>query len=626
MKHNRLMAILSVLVALCVVSTALYVTDDEPEQLESQDSPLGAIALTIALAAVGIAYAGGLATGWFKGYGTAEAHYTKIINEMKEQQGKYETEVVRLVIDGEKQVLLTAYDSQADLWGFTNSHWQRQAEIAAASLWESGKSINYTQMLQASTLYSNLSTFSDNLMKSPDYIFSFMQNRLDNWNRLGDNTMSLMFNIGSPSKNMSDDNKMDISLRSVVDVQSEEHNEAYLYPGEFWVFGGSATITNDRGNSIVLQEGKTDLSSVDGFKEGNYILQAGRQYAGSVLPSAETNFVSLKAGAILHYGTNNKLALYDDVNNKIIVDNAQYSQLKIDVSSGSGTESIDVVPILEKHKTMMNAVSRTVGLASTAGGAAWSIFTNANAASALISPSSMVSAGALESVSEDQLALIGTVSLRQLSQYYSTNGEYLEKAQYKFSPDSLGVYVRGNIYTAEKPDKPLYENVIFSPFVWNKELQLKAGSKTAVSQAGLLAVFDQWGAGSSKSLKDWNSTVLAKNCNILDMESGYTIETYEIMIDGELRDSYTLSVEQISEWEGGGEQGGDGPPFLPDKEKGKYDKYAILVFLVIALIGAYIAYNAYRDGDTIITLVGLAIVVVGYLLRMQILHAIVGLL
>ena len=609
------------LLALCIVTTAVYVDDSEPEPIEAE--PLG-VAFSIALAVLGITYVCGISTGYFAGKNAADQYWQQKVAEMKEQQGIYETEVVRLVLDGETNVLVTAYDSQANIWGFTNAHWQRQAEVAAAALWESGKSINYTEVLQTATLYHNLSILSEDLMLSPDYIYSFLQNRLDEWKSSGDNTMSITFNVGA-SSNLSSAESMDVSIRTMTDIYSNsEYNKVYLYAGDLWTFGGQATITSADGKSIVLQEGKTDLSKVSGFEEGLYTLQDSRQYAGCILPAAVSGAADLTSCAILHCGTENTLAYYDPDQSGLVVGGYQRSKLTIDTSSGSSTTSVDVMPILEKHDTMINALERTVMLSRTAAGGAWSIFTNANAASALISPSSMITSGALESISEEQLAIIGTVALRQLSEYYTNNGTYLEEAQYTFSSESLGVYVRGNIYSAEDPDTPLYENIIFSPFVWTKELNLVAGSKTAVSQSGVIAVWDQWDADSTQSIKSWNSSVTAGNCTLLDMHSGYTIQTYEILTDSKLVSSYTLSVQKITEWEGGGEQGGDGPPFLPDSDN--YAKYATLIALIFAAIGAWVAYSGYKDDDYLIVIIGIAVIIIGYLARHRILDWIAGLL
>lgn len=535
----------------------------------------------------------------------------------------HEAELTYTVLEYCNQLLANSLDGYSDIWKYTNQYWMRQAEVASAELYADGMAYNATTVTERSGLLREAGKLFDNIEHGQDSAFKVMQERMDKWK--GNDTYSqLKIFINYGAQNFSDSSSLDLKIRNAVTVSSADadkvyisvHDESFSDVGtsELWIWGGTATLTDKEGKNFVLQSGYNDLKTISGFESGVYELQAGRSYAGSIVPVQAKDAAEVLASAVVKTGSTYTLATYQ--NSKIYISGTGYDTFDITVNPGDSeqTAKVDLMPVLHYQDKMITAIEESLGKAHAAAQAAYQIYDAAKQANVLISPSSLVPDLANVTVSSEQLYVLTILYMQQMHEYYETYGKNISSSGYTLAPESVELYARGSIYDAE--GTLLFENAVFTPYIWLQDFDLQKGKNTA-NQTGLIAL---WGDGCS-DLSSWKGTDGSTKAQLVQMEKGYVLDISQIMYKDAQVNDITLQILEIHRWD----------PIITPKPwnpvpEPKYVDITPLVVLIFLLVAGYFAIAYYETEDWIFLIIAAVIAVVGIAAGGWIADLVVGML
>lgn len=449
----------------------------------------------------------------------------------------HESEIVYTILAKNAELLANSISGYGDIWKFTNNYWMRQAEVAAAERWASTSQYSASYILERSGLIGNLAKLFENVEEGPDATFDLLNDRLAVWkNTSGYSQMSIVVQYGNNT--ITDLSNLDIKLRNMINVTSQSANVAYLDARELWVSNGYAKIYAENGTEYQLSSGYNNLASM-GIESGLYAFQVGHAYAGSIIPIIASSAASVNTGIVLESGNTFKIAQY--YNNQVLIDNVNYVDLSLYVDTGDGavSSSIDVMPMLSMHKALLDETYKSLTKSHVAAQAAWKIFDVAQESNILLSPSSLVPNLGDIQVSSEELYTLTVLYLAQITDYYERANGNLTKTGFNISPDSLDLYIRGNIY--DQNGTLIYESVVFTPYVWLDSMDILEGTNN-FTQSGYIAVW-----GESDNIRNW-SVASGYAPQLISVSSGYSFYAAQIMHHDRLVSSVALDVLEVEQW------------------------------------------------------------------------------
>lgn len=449
----------------------------------------------------------------------------------------HESELVYTILAKNAELLANSINGYGDIWKFTNNYWMRQAEVAAAERWASTSQYYAPYILERSGLIGNIAKLFENVEDGPDATFELLNDRLTAWKAAsGYSQMSIVLQYGNNT--VTDTSNLDIKLRNMINVSSQSANVAYLDARELWVSGGNAKIYAEDGTQYNLASGYNNLAAM-GIKSGVYAFQPGHAYAGSIVPVIASAAVAVNTCLIIESGSDFKIAQY--YNNQVLIDNVNYTDLSIYIDTGDGTASsnIDIMPVLSMHKLLLDETYKSLVKAHVAAQAAWKIFDVAQEANILLSPSSLVPSLGDVQVSSEELYTLTVLYLAQITDYYERANGNLTKTGFNISPESLDLYIRGNIY--DQNGTLIYESAVFTPYIWLDSMNILEGTNK-FSQSGYIAVW-----GESDNIRNWSGAD-GYAPQLVSVSAGYSFSAAQIMHHDRLVSSVALDVLEVEKW------------------------------------------------------------------------------
>lgn len=610
MKFTKLHFIITCIIAVALIAPAAApFIDDESEQV-TEDVTLGAGVL----APFAIGFGIGFALGWMLNEYTSPGIAGET-DELRAQARAYEADIINTILTRDTGSILRSIDGYADIWEFTHAHWMRQAEVAATNLWDIN--VDYTddigsQILEDSGLMLNLSQFFENIEYGPDSSYALLADRLTMWssNQATYGPMGLSIKYGSTA--LTNNSYMDVHICNAVYDVKNNANTVYLDNRELWVYGSECSIT------MVLKDGSTatyklakgynDLSTLKStngrsFEAGYCALPAGRSYAGSIVPAVSSSSADVGTSAVIEIGRGNYSLAYYNSNavNYITSTNYatgnSYDTLDVIITQDSSTHyTVDMLELLTGYKAMINVAKASLEKSNVSAAAAWNIFTRAGMSNLLLSPSSFVPPSA--NVSAEELTIISAMAMYQLAEYTASSGSLLDAADYKLSMSSLDTIILGDIY--DSGGRLMYENAVFSPYVWLRDQTITTASKTTFNQSSLLAV---WGTADTIANVDTSDL---SNATLVTISNDYSIVAKEISKQGKGVDNVTLEVYSIDQWhEYEDSHGSGGWDFSEIKD---VNKVVAILFFIIAGICLLLYF---KEDDTFLLILAIIFAAIG---------------
>jgi len=527
MKKTR---ILSVLLAICIVSAAVGVAIVTEQPEEESEGIVITISLAVFLATIIAAAVVSFSAGYYLG---------SMTDPLTQYAQSVESSAVATSILTGTTYYSNALANYSQIWQLTSEHWTRQAELTSSFLWGESKDYDPNTMMSVSGVYHNSSYMMINAAAQINAHFDSISERMNNWNQTTTyaDSMALQWVYGNQS--MSSKTSFAGDLGVAVTVTSESKDRVYLSDGDLWA-SSSAIIKSLDGTSVTLSSGWNDLKNTTGFSPGVYELQAGSYLSPGMLPIAGTQAAVPTAGLLMTAGSTTKLATWDGVSSKVLVDGQSFNSLSIRVVPDDGTASIaDITALLSDYYDLILTVDETMMDSSKAATTVWNIYDHAGSASSYITTLTVPNNYDNVNISQSQQEIITILAMEQLADYWTANGGAIKTGDYQMSNESLTLFCRGDI--KDSSGNTIYGNVIFTPFFYTKNVTLSNGSNT-IDQSSTIAIWES----TAPNLSGWDGSVDINDTSLVTIQPGWQIYVYEMEHDGATVSSILLEMTDIS--------------------------------------------------------------------------------
>lgn len=574
---NALVAVALAAMLLFVATVPAATAEPAPlvQGVEIQPTEVGiAPAVIIVLAIV----AGAFATGVYVGYELTNNEPTPGADETGRQ---LEADIVTEMLSINGEILAHNLNGFVDVWRFTNSYWMRQAEVAAAERWGAGEAYSAQALTERAGLFVNTAQLLRNINEGPDVVFSQLNDRVAIWKTV-DGYGDMKFRLQHGSSYTAYANGLDLNIRPTVTATAEA-NKVYLTGDPLWSMGDGIATAQD-GTKKTLVQG---YNAMTGLAPGVYQLSPG-DYAGGILPALLSDACTLRAGIVVSSPDGASFAVRDG--DGVRFGGNHYASFNLAIDTGSVlSDPVDLIPLLGHYDNMIRAIEQSLTKAASAAYASWTVYNAAGEANILLSPSSLVPQLEGVEVSGEQMAVLTTLYLRQVHDYYQRVQGNLNATGWSLSPDSIDLYMRGDVY--DSTGTLLYQSVVMTPYIWLEDWTIGKGLVTA-RQSGIVALW-----GETSDLSTWTGATSGTGAQIIALEPGYQLDVKQIVKSGEAVDSVALTIMEIQPWDPL-----EKPP-SPHKPPKIYD-IAGLVIIIGIMAGAMIAMLGFATRQYWLLIVG----------------------
>ena len=557
-----------------------------------------------------------------------------------------EAEKIHWYGDGIISMATSILPSNTTLWGFTQQHWNRAAEMAVADRWTLGNDYDPNFILEHSMMRANIEAFIYNWQAALDNAFTHSIIALMNMYEaegaayMNDVTMRLVWDEGYFELRNS---IMDVATLVTDAVRGQsvyvdatthveggtfQHNTSgVLYNlttsniimRDIWT--GSSTTS---GNTITLVPGANLISETHyneapttKMRGGLYEIETnGATIAGPLSMAADEKAAHVM-GTIVHASDSITWFTYENDTNFVNGANfkAETKNLSIQIGyidrnespatittqiAGIKGDTGQDVQLIRDWNNLIERMNITIEIAARSGGVMWTIFDICQENLPFLAPSSIITYVPGQQFSWQDAAIFAVSQMMQIARAYDLYGDTLKEELTKsFSFDSLNLWVRADVYLN---DVRIYEDIVFTPIAMLNEQTLTVGKDTVWRNTGIAQV---WGTG---DLTGWTGPVITSNFELIHLTTGYTLDVIQISKNGELIETVTLSPEEIKRYT---TDPGDPPtPSRPPLLSSPKDITALLIlFFGILIIGI----GVYTRSPTVLAL-GAVVLSVGLVL------------
>jgi len=642
-KKTAVIAMVSVMV-IAGLGIALYETPEQPEPEEFVPS-LGFLPIVLGVALI-------FTAGFLLGYGVAGGFdgpgHGGDQEEVNAVMRQLEAEKVSWYGDGTISLASSVLPMNTAMWGFTQEHWSRAVELAVSDIWVFGESYDANYALERSMMRKNIDNMVYSWQAALDNAFTHSMisviNQYNAFEYLRDVTTQLVWDTGSAELRNS---VIDFcTLISDTDIGETVYIDASTYTsGGTYRKDTSGTLYNLSSSNVVLRDIWTSSNTTSGLTitlspGANDISATG--YNGTTIPMksglyrVETQNTTLAgplsmaadADAAKVYGTmvhsSDQITWFTFGNDTTYVNRIGTSPVPTDNLSmeigyvdRNGNNAIaetklagtkdgtDQDPnLIGAWQNLIERMNITVDIAARSGEVMWTIFDICQEANAFLSPSSMMTYIPGLNFNPNQAAMFAMQQMMQIARMYEIYGDKLDREiNMVFNPQSLDLYIRGNIYSN---NVLMYEDVVFTPFSLLEEQTFIAGETTVWRNAGFIQI---WGSG---DINNWSGPSGTMTYSAIQMGTGYEIEVIQIGRSGVLIDSITLTPEEIERFtvDPGNPPGPSTPPVI----KAIVDTTPILIMFFGGLIFLIGIRTEDEKKNRRIVLLGMAIFAVGLIM------------
>jgi len=612
------------------VSVVLYEAPEEPEYDPYADPALGFLPIILGAALI---FGGGFLLGyWFGGGfdGPGQGGNQEEVNAVMRQ---LEAEKVSWYGDGTISLASSILPMNTSMWGFTQEHWSRAVELAVSDTWTYGQTYDPNYALEHSMMRKNMDNMIYSWQAALDNAFTHSMilviNQYDNFEYLRDVTTQLVWDTGSAElRNSIVDfctliSNADIGQTVYIDASTYTSGGTYHKDtsGMLYNLSTSNVVLRDiwtgsnttSGLTVTLSSGANDISATGyngtstPMRSGLYRVETQNTTLAGPLSMAADSDAAKVYGTMVHasdvitwftYGedaTGGSTTYVNQIGmSSLPTDNLSMEIGYVDRHGNNAIAETKLVGMKEDTDQDPNLIGAwqgliermniTIGIAARSGEVMWTIFDICQEANAFLSPSSIIGHIPGINFNANQAAMFALQQMAQIARAYELYGDKLEKEiNMVFNPQSLDLYIQGNIYSN---GVLLYENIVFTPFSLLEEQTFTAGETTVWRNAGFLQI---WGTG---DISSWSGPSGTSGYSAIQVGTGYEIEVIQIGRSGQLIDNITLTPEEIERFtvDPGNPPGPSTPPVI----KAIVDMTPI----IIMFFGGLIFFIGIRTEDT----------------------------
>lgn len=518
-----------------------------------------------------------------------------------------------------------AFRNYTNIWGLTEEHWTRQAELASSMYWSAGSSYSPYETLTLSSTYYNSALMLVNATNQINELLATIAEHIESWNDssvseyYGDGKMQLRVSIGNTSVSATSDDVFSAVLGSVVgsgnDRTVRAGATAVYYVGGPVYASGNATMVGANGTVLTLNRGWNYITDVDDWDGYNvYRLTPGVTYFGNFMYVLESDAAMTQTGILVSDGddvmivTSDGTNLYDGTRSYSNgYDTATgYDALKLSVvpQNSGDIQTTDITSILIYYAELNAEINRVISKANQNARVVWGCYDDAGSASQYLTTLLVPDTYENVTLTDAQKRLMVSLSMDQLYEWWDRYGE-IKYDHYTLTQDSLTLYCRGDITVRGVGSDGtmqcvVYEDVAYTP-VFYRSTSLTTGQNTLATYCFVLV----YGECSSLSRFD---AVDYDDCELLYLGSGSVLGVAEMLYGGEYTNSVYLQTSEIEYIDAEDMRNFTG--VTPVDGSGDLGELIRLLFVLFGAI--LIVYGAWR-GSWIGVIAGLALVAAGFL-------------
>ncbi len=506
--------------------------------------------------------------------------------------------------------IATAMLNYAQLWGLTQEHWTRQAELAAAANWSQDAEYIPNTILKDSDAYLNSASMLANAGAQTDTLFEDVGKRVNEWGERDYNDTSklkLIVTSGSSSISYcSSDTVCTVMGTAVRNVQNGQQ-AVYYGGGSIWA-SEATTLISANGYKLNLQKGWNESEPVGTFAYGDiYYLTTGLSFCGPFMTVIDSKAASLEAGIAFIKGTDcllvttNGTTFSTDGKNSIDATEGIVVKVVYDGSNTDEDKNCDYSQVLLDYSKLFTSIKKVLSDTNKAAKTIWKVYSAMGQKCASLTTLSVVNTYSEIEWSEGQLEMVSYMMMDELQKYWDSGKDNLKGKSFDMTPDSMSLVCRGNVkfYNSESNEYDIATGVAFTP-IFYKDTSLKVGANSTTDYCYIIV----WGETDSLSTF---TTATMDNAIILYAPKGAVMNISEMKLGDEYKSSLDLDCKQV-DWIDPYHADDPGPVKDPQS-----NKLASVIEIVLIILGAAMLLIGFTRGNIILCIAGVVIIVIGLL-------------
>ncbi len=503
--------------------------------------------------------------------------------------------------------IATSMLNYSQLWGLTQEHWTRQAELAAAANWSENAEYNPNTILKDSDAYLNSASMLANAGAQTDTLFEDVGKRVNEWSgkEYNDNSkLKLVVSAGSSTISYSSADTVRTVMGTVArNVQSGA--QAVYYGGGSIYASEATTLVSVNGYKVNLQQGWNESEPAGTFAYGDiYYLTPGLTFCGPFMTVIDSKAATLDTGIAF---IKDKECLLVSCNGDVFSTDGKDSigtdkglMVKV-VHDGSNSYDCDYSQALVDYSKLFKSIKSVQTETNKAAKTIWNVYTTMGQKCASLTTLSVVNTYSEIQWSDGQREMVSYMMLDELQKYWDSGKDQLKGKSFDMTPDSMSLICRGNVkfYNSESGDYDVASGVAFTP-IFYKDTSLKVGANSTSDYCYIII----WGECGSLSSFD---TATMDGATMLYAPKGAVMNISEMKLGDEFKSSIDLDCKQI-DWIDPYHADDPGP--VPDPESNDLAK---AIQLILIILGGALMVLGFGRGNIITGIVGIVFVAVGLL-------------
>lgn len=365
----------------------------------------------------------------------------------------------------------------------------------------------------------------------------------------------------------------------------------------------TASFVDDSGNRYDLSPGTYQLS---GFGSGYYTILSGELF-GPFLPTGSN---SAQLSACIHLAADGSDLGFVSANDGVLTRMVNGTSSTIPDLGVSGryqtfSKSASLADYMVSWEDTLDGIASILTNAESSAAAEWMLFDSVGSANPQASLVAYYPDLENLQLTAEQKYVIGALSLVQNANWYANTDDAIQAKDLNISTESLQLKAVGSIRDSD--GTLLADNVLFTPFVWLRDVMLYEGRQVILDQPAMAMV--------------WSGENGLADMQLITLTSGMTLDISYLMYNDVEVSSVPLEVKQIDL--ALAQYSTIDPVPVPVPED---DHIARIVLIVLVILGIALLLTGFRNLNPLLILLGVASIAVGYFYSDAIGDAIQGLM
>lgn len=486
----------------------------------------------------------------------------------------------------------------SDLLAKTQMAFSRESEVAAAHYWGPEKS--FTDYSDSIIAYAGVEDNLSNYYRSIESVFDTFTDLMSSWPSKtidrGYTGISWSLHVGDSSYPVSSSFTLDFGTLA---KPSGSSNRMYLATQGSDSTASMSSLTVISTASFVSDSGhRYDLSpgtyQLNDFESGYYTLLSGELF-GPFLPTGR-NSADLSAGMRIAADGSNigfVTATEDGLSWTASGSASAISDLGVSGSYQSFSKFASLSDYMMSWDETFDGITSILNNAASSAEAEWMLFDSVGSANPQASLVAYYPDLENLQLTAEQKYVIGALSLVQNANWYANNDDAIQAKDLHISTESLQLKAVGTIRDSD--GTILADSVLFTPFVWLRDVMLYEGHSVTLDQPAMAMV--------------WSGENGLADMQLITLTSGMTLDISYLMYNDVEVPSVPLEVKQIDLALADYSTIDPDPVPVPTQ---KDDHLAKIILIILVILGIVLLLTGFKNLNPLLILLGVVSILIGY--------------